>query len=570
MLSFLQVRNLAIIEAIELELGPGFNVLTGETGAGKSILIDAIGLVMGCRADGEMIRTGCEQAEVTAEFTLDPSKDSGYTWLEDQDLIDTEEPTRCVIRRAIRTGGRNRSFVNDRSVSLAALQELGGHLIEIFGQGESRTLTLPETQRALLDAYGVDPDLLRATAEAAQRCQHLERRALQLKNAGSHGADHVDFLRFQLDELTALSLQPNEIEALNAEHTRLVHAEQLLLEANQVKGRLYSDDQSIYDQVCSVHTTIESMSQLDAAFAPALELTVGMQVQLREAADLIQNLLGRAESDPQQLQAVEQRIAAIQDVARKHRVPASELSSREVALRSELTELEDGIRELGSLESEIKQASDRYSQNANRLTQERRRTATQLEAVVTENIRQLGMQDAVFAIEIQSMHPQRPTAGGNDHIQFSFSANTGQPPQPLAKVASGGELSRIGLALQVAFRRVTTAATMIFDEVDAGVGGGIAEIVGERLRMLGDTSQVLCVTHLPQVAAKGQRHIHIAKEVRDKKTYTRIVLLNPTQRVTELARMSGGRTITAATEAHARELLQGAPTKNTGKDRSPN
>lgn len=563
MLSFLQVRNLAIIEAIELELGPGFNVLTGETGAGKSILIDAIGLALGGRADGELIRTGCDQAEVTAEFTVDPLRHGSHAWLKEHDLVDDEEPTRCVIRRVVRASARSRSFVNDRSVSSAALQELGSQLIEVFGQGESRTLTLPETQRSLLDAYGVDPETLRATADAANRCQRLERRAMQLRSSGIRSTDHIDFLRFQLEELTALSLQPNEIETLNAEHSRLVHAERLLLEANQAKGRLYSDDQSIYDQVCSVHAMLESLAHLDSAFAPVLELTDGVQAQLRETADLIQNLLGRAEPDPQRLQDVEQRMAAVQDLARKHRVPASDLAAREAELVAEATKLEGEIRELGLLEDEIKQAREHYVQNATKLGRERRVVASQLEGAVTDNIRKLGMQDADFAIEIQSMDPQKPTAGGNDHIQFTFSANPGQPPQPLAKVASGGELSRIGLAIQVALRRVTATPTMIFDEIDAGVGGGVAEIVGERLRMLGDTSQVLCVTHLPQVAAKGQRHIHIAKEVQGGETFTRITLLSPAQRVTELARMSGGLTITAATEAHARELLQNASTKKT-------
>lgn len=568
MLRFLQVLNLAIIEAIELELGPGFNVLTGETGAGKSILIDAIGLVLGARADSGLIRSGCEQAEITAEFTVDPLKDIGYAWLEERQLVDGEEPNRCVIRRLVRAEGRSRSFINDRPVSLAALQELGGHLIEIFGQGESRTLTLEETQRALLDAYGVDPVLLRTTAEAARRCQELERRIVQLRHSDNRAPEHLDFLRFQLEELSALSLQPDEIETLNAEHTRLVHAEQLHLGANQARDRLYGDDQSVYDQVTSIQGMIDNLARLDSAFAPLLELTTGIQVQLREAADLLQNLTGRAECDPQQLEAVEQRMAAVQDLARKHRVPAGELLERESMLRAELTGLEGKTQDLESLQSEAKRAHDIYIQHSSQLGQKRRAIASQLETAITEHTRKLGMQDAVFGIDIHAVNPQKPVVGGNDYVQFVFTANPGQPPQPLAKVASGGELSRIGLALQVVFQRVTTAPTMIFDEVDAGVGGSIAEIVGERLRILGETNQVLCVTHLPQVAAKGQRHVHIAKDIRDEKTYTRVELLDSTQRVAELARMSGGRTITAATEAHARELLRGITGQKVNKNRT--
>lgn len=569
MLRFLRVSNLAIIESIELELGPGFNVLTGETGAGKSILIDAIGLALGSRADGGLIRSGCEQAEVTAEFTVDPLKDRGYAWLEEHQLVDAEESHRCVIRRLMRSEGRSRSFVNDRPVSLAALQELGNHLIEIFGQGESHTLTFAETQRALLDAYGVDPEILRLTADAATRVHYLERRIADRQHAGRCDPEHLDFLRFQLEELSALSLQPNEIATLNAEHTRLVHAEQILLSANQARDHLYGGEQSIYDQVTHVTGMIDEMAKLDPAFAPILELTAGIQVQLSEAAGLLQNLLERTECDPQQLQEVERRVTAVQDLARKHRVSAADLPAREATLREQLDELEAGTLELESLQSEAREAHEIYGHHANQLSQKRRAVATQLQTAINDNIRQLGMPDAALAIEIQTDHLQPPAAGGNDHIRYTFTANPGQSAQPLAKVASGGELSRIGLAIQVALRRITTAPTMIFDEVDAGVGGGVADIVGERLRILGEKNQVLCVTHLPQVAAKGQRHIHIAKDVRRGETYTRIQLLDPSQRVAELARMSGGRTISAATEAHARELLKGSPGKKVDRNRAP-
>lgn len=561
MLLHLRIRNLAIIDELDLEFGAGFTVLTGETGAGKSILIDAIGLAIGTRADATLVRSGREKAEIAAEFRLAPDS-AALAWLREQELLDADDPQTCLLRRVLYAEGRTRAFVNNAPVSAAALRELGERLIEVFGQNQSQTLLRGDTQRQLLDAFGGHLPELQATAEQARRWQELSRQIERLRSAGSRDPAQLDYLRHQIRELEALALQPGELEQLDAEHRRLANAGRLLQDGGRALDLLYGGEASVYDQLSGVAQLLARLSGVDAQFSDVERSVAGMQAQLREAASQLQRLLEALDLEPEQLAQLEQRLADIHELARKHRLRAQELPQRLAALRSELDEAELAAGGVERLQAQLEQTEAAYRSAARQLGECRRAAAQRLAEAVTANVRQLGMPHAQLVIAVEAEPGREPRVHGDDAVRFDFSANPGQPLRPMAKVASGGELSRLSLAIQVAARQAGGgAATMIFDEVDAGIGGGVAEIVGQQLRALGAQRQVLCVTHLAQVAAQGRSHYGIRKQVRGDQTYTRLAALEGAARVEELARMMGGVEITASTQAHARELLEraGAP-----------
>lgn len=552
MLHALQIRNLAIIDELNLELSPGFTVLTGETGAGKSILIDALGLITGSRGEAAMVRGGADKAEVSAEFDL-PKDSPVWPWLQEREL---QEERECVVRRVIQADGRSRAFINGRPVAAADLRTIGEMLIEIFGQGESQTLMRSDTQRDLLDDYGRHGELCTAVAAASAEVHRIDRAIEDLRKAQNRDPEQLDYLRFQLRELEALALGEGELEALDAEHKRLANAGRLLDEGGQTQQLLYGGDSSIYDQLATAGSTLQGLVGVHAEFGEAASLVGSAQAQVREAADEVRRILDKLDLDPGRLEELEHRLTSIHDLARKHRVRAAELPGRLEQLKSELGGLEGAAEQLDKLGADRDRAMKAYRKKANQLSGERRASATRFAGEVTERIRELGMPNARFEITVESAERELPSPHGDDIIRYDFSANPGQPLRPLAKVASGGELSRISLALQVSLRRQGGAATMIFDEVDAGIGGGVAEIVGRQLRALGAQRQVLCVTHLAQVAAQGQQHFAISKEVSDGQTRTRVATLGNSGRVDELARMIGGEKITTATTALARDLLK--------------
>lgn len=554
MLHALQIRNLAIIDELNLELSPGFTVLTGETGAGKSILIDALGLIIGARGDGSMVRGGAERAEVSAEFDL-PKDSPVWPWLAERELQEDHE---CVVRRLIQSDGRSRAFINGRPVAAGDLRTLGEMLVEIFGQGESQTLMRSDTQRDQLDDFGRHGELCAAVAAASNEVHRIDRAIEDLRKAQNRDPEQLDYLRFQLRELEALALGEGELEALDAEHKRLANAGRLLEEGGQTQQLLYGGDSSIYDQLSTAASTLQGLISVHADFAEAASLVGSAQAQAREAADEVRRILERMDLDPERLAEVEHRLTSIHDLARKHRVRAAELPARQEQLKQELGGLEGAAEQLQKLGADRDKALTAYRKKAHQLSGERRASATKFAGEVTERIRELGMPNARFEITLEEAERELPSPHGDDIIRYDFSANPGQPLRPLAKVASGGELSRISLALQVSLRHQTGAATMIFDEVDAGIGGGVAEIVGRQLRALGSQRQVLCVTHLAQVAAQGQQHFAISKEISDGQTRTRVATLGSSGRVDELARMIGGEKITTATTALARDLLKAA------------
>jgi len=560
MLTHLQIRNLAIIDELALDFRPGFTTLTGETGAGKSILIDAIGLITGSRADAALVRTGEDKAEVSAEFMLAEGSEAA-AWLGAQELADKEEPGRCLVRRIVYAEGRTRAFVNGQPVNAGPLRELGEQLIEIFGQSESQTLLRPEVQRGLLDGYGDHAPALQAVRDAARTYIETERRIEQLRQAGERDPAQLDYLRFQLRELEALGLAEGEIERIETEHRRLANAGRLLQDGGQAQEQLYGAEASLYDELASVTGLLTGLVPLHEGFREALDLTEGAQAQVREAADSLKRLLGRLELDPEQLAQMESRLADIHDLARKHRIKPAELPARLATLQSELGGLEDAAGQLQLLEQQREAALRTYREAAVKLGAARRKAAKGFGEEVTAIVRQLGMANAQFIAAVDSDAAARPRSSGDDEVRFDFSANPGQPPRALAKVASGGELSRVSLAVQVIGQQRSGAMTMIFDEVDAGISGGVAEVVGQKLRELGGQRQVLSVTHLAQVAAQGHQQFAIRKEVKAGQTYTRVRALADKERVEELARMQGGVEITSAALNHARDMLKRSTAK---------
>ena len=554
MLRSLQIKNLAIIDELSLDWSTGFHVLTGETGAGKSILIDALGLVIGLRADATLVRSGADKAEVSAEFSVNDCADAA-AWLAERELSEGDD---CTIRRVVHAEGRTRAFVNGNAVSATELRELGERLVEIFGQGESRSLLMADAQRRALDESGRYPELLAAVAAAARSVQQIDTDIEALRAAQGRDPAQLEYLRFQLQELDALGLTADELVELDAEHKRLANAGRLINEGDGAQQLLYGGEASIYDQLSKALSVLHGLSPLHEGFAEAESLAAGAQAQVREAADSLRRLIERLDLDPERLAEVEGRLGAIHDLARKHRVRADELVERHAELRKELGGLEDAGSTLARLEALRVTAMKAYAAAATSLTAARQKAALSLAGSVTRRVRELGMPNAEFVVAVEPLGRDKPTAHGADFVRFDFSANPGQPPRPLAKVASGGELSRISLALQVSLLSEEGAATMIFDEVDAGIGGVTADVVGQQLASLGARRQVLCVTHLAQVAARGTEHYGIAKSVSAGKTRTGVTRLDRAARVAELSRMLGGDGSSGSTVALAEELLDRA------------
>ncbi len=555
MLRRLSIRDYAIIDALDLDFASGFLVLSGETGAGKSILIGALGLLLGDRAEGGVVRSGRERAELSAEFDLQHSPDATQ-WLKENELTDPDDARHCLVRRVIGSDGRSRAFINASAAPLSHLRELGERLVEIHGQHEHQRLTQIATQRALLDESGVAASLLEAVADAAREyqklCQAIERaRALASRDPGQ-----LDYLRQQVRELEALGLTSDELTQLDSEHKQLAHAGRLIEDGGLAQELLLSGENNLHDQLNRVETLLQGLSELHEGFGEFQTLVTQARLQAREAADGLRRMLDRLELDPERLVEVEQRLAAIHELARKHRVRREELPQHLTTLQEESSLLEQAAGDLGAWTAKQEAALKTYQAAAQKLTAARDKAASVLAPKVSNVLRELGMPQAQLQIVVAHNENAAPRAIGSDEVSFDFSANPGQPPRPLAKVASGGELSRLSLAIQVTVRQASSAQTLIFDEVDAGIGGAVAETVGRKLHELARSGQVLCITHLPQVAAQGDHHYAIRKEVKTGQTYTRVSPLVGKARIDEIARMLGGKKTSAATEALAKDLLK--------------
>jgi DNA repair protein RecN (Recombination protein N) len=558
MLRFLQVRDFAIVERIDVEFGPGMTVLTGETGAGKSILIDALGLVLGERGSSQLLRQGAARAEFSAGFDLSALA-AAREWLLERSLDDDEN---CLLRRVIGNDGRSRAWINGNAVPLQQLKELGELLVDIHGQHFHQSLGRRSVQRDLLDYYGGLSGLRLETEQAFSSWQSIAGRLRQLLDDESDRGTRVDLLKFQLQELDALGLEPGEHEELLAERLRLQHGGKLAEGALSALQALYdSEAGNAYNLTSDAGRALGSLVAVDPSLGPIADLVESAGIQIAEAAEQLQRYAERIDLDPARRDAVEERLAVVQTLARKHRVEAGELPAIRERLAEELALLEDASGLGPRLEQEMEKARSAYISLAEKLTAGRRAAAKSLAAKVSAAMHGLGMPGGRFAVVLDSLAATDARAHGMDDVRFEISANPGQQVQPLATIASGGELSRMGLAIQVIVKDGSTIPTMVFDEVDAGVGGGVAEMVGRRLAELGRSRQVLCVTHLPQVASQADRHFRIAKASDGRTTRTWIDALEGRDRVSELARMLGGVEITEKTLAHAAEMLEGAPQK---------
>lgn len=555
MLKSLSIQNLAIIDSVALEFGPGLTVLTGETGAGKSILIDAMGLLAGARADSQMVRDGCEKADITATFELPPNDDSAASqWLHAQSLVDEDDPNLVVLRRVIFNEGRTRAFVNAQPVNASALRELGDCLIEIYGQSESQTLLRGDVQRQTLDAFGQHDPALNKVAAAAAALHDTDAQIAAVSAQGQGDPTRLDFLQFQIQELEALSLQPDELPRLEAEHRRLANAGRLLGDGNLALDALAGDD-AADAAVGRAQQFIDALAELDPAFAELVPTLESARTQLQDAIHALRDALDRLDLDPSELERAERRMSAIHDTARKHRVRPEALAAHLDALRDELDRNQNHEQRLQALARQREGQLTQYQTFAAALSKAREKAAKRLADGATPIVRGLGMANAQFQIAVNADPRQPVRAIGVDEVNFEFSANPGQSPRPLNKVASGGELSRVSLALQVVATQMRGLATMVFDEIDAGISGGVAERVGQELRALGTHRQVLCVTHQAQVAAQAHQHLSIHKEVSGGKTYTRVTPLDRDARIDALARLQGGQKITASARALAADLL---------------
>ena len=552
MLTHIHIRDFAIIDTLELELHAGMTALTGETGAGKSILLDAIGLVLGDKADSSTVRHGADKAGITLSVDITQTP-SARVWLEAQGMEGADDT--CILRRVISTQGKSRAWINGSPANLTQLRELGEQLVDIHGQHEHQSLMKKDAQRQMLDAFADNDTVLESTRRAWSTWKKLHERVTLLSSQNQQHQERIDLLRFQSQELEALALQPNEAEQLDDELNRLANAEQLRSTAAQGYAQLYDDEPSLYSVLGRLIHDLAQQVRVDAQLEPSLELLTSAQIQLQEAAAQLRDYAESLDIDPERLQAVENRIADIRSLARKYRTEPAELPARLAQIQQELAQLGSDDYDLDALEQQLQAATTSYQEQAGLLSQARQQAAQQLSAGVSQAMQQLGMQGGKFAIQVVHDATNAFQATGMDSIDFTVSANPGQPLKPLMKVASGGELSRISLAIQMIAAQKVTLPALIFDEVDTGIGGGIAEVVGKQLRALGTNRQVLCVTHLPQVASQAHQHYKVTKIKGTEQTTTGIEHLTRAQRVEEVARMIGGVEITPATRALAEEML---------------
>lgn len=555
----LTIRDYAIIDALELEFGAGFTVLTGETGAGKSIIVDALGLVLGDRADASSVRHGAERADITATFNPDKA---ACEWLSANDFDTGEE---CILRRVVGADGRSRGYIDGRPATLGQLRELGELLVDIHGQHEHQSLLRRDAQLALVDAHGDHDDLVHTIADVFDQWTRVDEDWRALEAAASDRVQRLDLLRFQVRELEALGLLEGELDGLEEEHARFANAGRLVEAAGVALAALDGDDDS--PARSRLHHAVGSLAEvaaLDRSLHDIHALLEQASVQVSEGADDLRRWLDRFDLDPARKVLVENRIGSAHQLARKHRVEPAELPGLLERLRSELDALDRSDERLAALATERDALARRYRETSLSLSTTRKATATALAEKVSERMQGLGMEGGKVAIEV-THDADRFARRGGDSVELLVSTNAGQPLRPLAKTASGGELSRIALAIQVVAAHAASMDCLIFDEVDAGVGGAVADIVGQALATLADARQVLCVTHLPQVAARGHHHLLVSKMTIEGRTRTGIRLLGDRERVEEIARMLGGVTVTDKVRATAREMLKAAQPRQAGQ-----
>ena len=555
MLVHLAVNNYAIVDHLELELDRGMTVITGETGAGKSIMLDALALTLGDRADSGAVRPGADKADILATFDISDIPEAAQ-WLNQRDLSSDE--SQVILRRVVTAEGRSRAYINGSPCPQQDLRALGEMLIDIHSQHEHQSLLKADTHRRLLDDYAGASDLARQVQLAAQRCRQTEQALQQASDTNDEQNARIQLLSYQLEELDNLSLQDGELEQLEAEQRQLANAELIMQSCQQIINICSeSDSGSVLQALTSSLNRLGGLKEHGRSLDEAHNLLSGAQIQVEEAVGELTRYLDHFEADPQRQQQVEERLGVIHDLARKHRINADELPALQQRLIDELEGIQQQDADRERLAEELVAYREHFQSLASRLSDIRRKAATRLAKAVTGEIQQLGMPGGQVKVELHPLKAEQTPLQGLENVEFLVSANPGQPAKPLAKVASGGELSRISLGIQVITAQTSRVPTLVFDEVDVGIGGPTAEIVGKLLRQLGERGQVLTVTHLPQVAAQGHQHLFVRKEQKRDSTRTCIDRLDQEGRVQEVARMLGGVDLTEESLAHARKQLAG-------------
>ena len=552
MLTQIQIHNFAIIEQLAIDFEQGLTVVTGETGAGKSIMIDALSLVLGDRADGSVIRADAKQADISAQFDI--QQQAGVkAWLETQAL---EADDDCIIRRVISREGRSKSFINGRPVTLTMMRELGEQLVAIHGQHAHQALSKRSNQLDIVDNFGKLGTNVSKVADLWSAWHELNKQHNELKLSEQERLDKKELLTYQVQEMDELGLSAEELDGIEDLHKRLSHQSELLLATDRHAHELYrSDSGSIYSRLNRAIADLDPLSALDPKLKPAIELLHSSVIQVQEAYQELDNYQQQIQQNPAELQQLEQRLSDLHQLARKHKIEIQNLMPQYLSLSEELASLNKSSDQLEALEVELKVAHEKFTEAAEGLSSKRKKAAKQLVKAVNHYLEQLGMQGGSIEVQFEALSIEQANSRGIDRVELMISANPGQPLQPLSKVASGGELSRMSLAIQVVTHSDTSIPCLIFDEVDVGIGGGTAEIVGNLLAELSNRAQVLCVTHQAQVAAKGSSHFYVSKSSKKQSTTTAIQKLQGLERTEEIARMIGGIEITEKTRRYAEEML---------------
>lgn len=552
MLTHIHIWNFAIVEALDIELEPSLSVLTGETGAGKSILLDALGLALGDRADSTVIRHGQDRAEISVTFDTSQAANA-EAWLKEHELDSEHE---CIIRRTVNIKGPSKAFINGKPATVQQLRELAEMLVDLHGQHEHQSLMKADVQQQLLDDYANHSDLVNKVAHSFKEWNKLNTEFKKLNSAKNEQDHRLDLLKYQVNELEMINLQVGESKKLDIEHKRLSNASQLIQTTEQTLHALEESDKgSVSHQLNHFISELQQLGKTDNKLNEIASLLDNATIQISEATNELHQYVDSLELDPQRLSYLDERIGSIHNLARKHQVNPDELPELFERLENELDSIENADDHLEKLQQDIIITSKAYQNAANALSKSRTKAAKILSTKVTENMQELGMEGGAFEVALNAYETESFHSIGNEQIEFLVSANPGSPAKSLNKVASGGEISRISLAIQVIAAESTRIPTLIFDEVDVGIGGRVAEIVGLKLKQLANHRQVICVTHLAQVAALGEHHLQVSKQSDSATTISQINYLDKTQRVKELARMMGGIEITEQTLSHAEEML---------------
>ena len=554
MLTQLTIQNFALVDRLELDLKAGMTAITGETGAGKSIMLDALGLTLGDRADLDIIRADAERADISASFAIEAGNPA-LDWLRDHDF--PLDGTDCILRRVLTRDGRSRAYVNGQSTSLAELKALGELLIDIHSQHEHQSLLKTATHQRLLDDFGGLQAKAGAVRMLAASVRQQQSELAMLKNRSAAEQSQVDLLGYQVKELAELRLEDGELPALEAEHSQLSHADAVLASLQQVQGLCSDDEEFNVEQALRRATgLLEDLPIQTAALQEALTMLQGALIQVEEAGSTLGKAAARIEANPERLAEVDQRLGAIHALARKHKVQPADLFAHAANLAAQLAGLSVSEEQITAREQQLQALLGDYRLQAGELSKQREKAAKQLEKAVNAQLAKLGMASARFSVALNTDRTREPAAQGFESIEFLISTNAGQSAKPLIRIASGGELSRISLAIQVVTAQTSAIPTLVFDEVDVGIGGSTARAVGELLRKLGERGQVLCVTHQAQVAAQAHQHLLVSKSSNRQSTTTALQLLDKQGRTREIARMLGGDETSATSLAHAQELLE--------------